>query len=129
MSLRELAATDNRTILEDTEGFGWSVTLTDPDGFVADVFGFTNDISQVIDPQTGMAVTGREASVVFSIAGLTEAGFGMPRGIADGALKPWTARFLDPNGNEHLFKILEAKPDRGLGCVACTLEAYKLIPV
>jgi hypothetical protein len=127
MSLREIAAADNRTIIEDTAGFGWPITVTDPDGLSVEMVGFSNDIAQVIDPQTGQAISGRLASVALSIATLEDEAFTKPIGVADGTSKPWVIVFNDINGHEHTFKVTEANPDRALGCVTCTLETYKLL--
>lgn len=127
MSLREIAAADNRTILENEDDFGWPITVIDPEESSLEMVGFSNDIAQVIDPQTGQAVSGRLASVALSIATLEENGFEIPKGITDGSSRPWVVTFNDINGHEHTFKITEANPDRTLGCVTCTLETYKFL--
>lgn len=126
MGLRDEAAADLQAILEDSaDGFGWSVTVTDPAGTEATLTGFSNDIAETIDPDTGQMVVGRQASVALAIASLTAAGLGVPRGIADSASKPWRVRFDDLEGTTHEFKVTEAFPDRGIGGVTCVLEAYK----
>ena len=127
MSLRETAAADNRRIIEDVDGFGWPITITNPSGDTVNMTGLSNDIAQVIDPQTGQALSGRLASVALSIATLEQSGFAIPVGVADSSSKPWVVVFNDINGHEHTFKVIEANPDRALGCVVCTLEAYKPI--
>lgn len=125
MNLRELAELDLGAILEDGAfGFGWSVTLTNPDGATADFTGFSNDISQVIDPDTGLLVSGRLASVALRISSIYAADFLMPRGIADENIKPWIVEFNDINGRAYKFKIRTSSPDRALGLLVCTLEAY-----
>ena len=50
MSLRSLATSDLNVIV--TTDFGVNITVTDPAGTSAAVFGYTNDIGQVIDPDT-----------------------------------------------------------------------------
>jgi len=125
MSLRATAETDLGRILEDnTRGFGYSITVTDPAGTSAILTGYSNDISQVIDPDTGEAVSGRLASVAMRIALLTAAGLGLPVGIANAANKPWQVQFNDINGNAFTFKVSESNPDRALGLVTCLLELY-----
>ena len=126
MGLREIAAADLRIILEDTDGFAWPITISDPNQVSADLLGFSNDISQAIDPQTGEAVAGRFVSVALPIAALVAAGLGMPRGIADGSGKPWVVTFNDILGNSTVWKIIAANPDRAIGVVTCTLESYRL---
>lgn len=125
MGLRAEAAADLRAITEDdAAGFGWPITLTDPAGTSVDIIGLANDIGTTIDPDTGMAVTGRNASVAISLAALDDAGVGIPKSIADSASKPWLVSFDDIQGEAHTFKVREALPDRAIGVVVCLLEAY-----
>lgn len=124
MSLREQAATDLHTILTDQDDFGWPITVTDPDGTSASLVGFSGDIFQTIDPDTGQAIAGRNAHVAISKKSLSDAGLGEPRGIADNTIKPWKVSFDDTNGVTYNFKVLEAMPDRTIGVVTCMLEAY-----
>lgn len=124
-SLRSLAISDGTEILEDSvEGAGWPIEVTDPDGTTADLTGFSQDIGQVIDPETDQVVSGRLASVVLPIASLTAAGLGIPEGIADATSKPWVMVFDDSEGVEHTFKVSESHPDRTIGQVLCFLEVY-----
>ncbi len=126
MSLRATAETDLAGILEDdVYGFGWPISVTDPNGTVGALKGYSNDISQLIDPDTGEAVSGRLASAVLRISTLTAKGLGIPVGIADAASKPWLITFDDINGNAFTFKVSKADPDRTLGIVVCMLEIYK----
>ena len=124
MSLRTLAEQDLTVTLEDAAGFGWPVTVTAPDGTSGALTGSSTDIAQVIDPDTGEAVSGRMAAVGLRISTLTTRGLGIPRGIADSASKPWLVTFDDINGNAYTFKVMKSNPDRALGLVVCILEAY-----
>lgn len=125
MGLREQAAADLQGITEDEDtGFGWTIRVTDPDGKAADVVGLANDVHTTIDPDTGQAVTGRNASVAISLRTLEREGLGMPRSIADSGSKPWRVAFRDLQGTLHFFKVQEALPDRSLGVVVCLLESY-----
>lgn len=125
MGLREIAAADLVTIVENEDDFGWPITVTDPDDLTLSCVGLSTDVSQVIDPETGQAVTGRNASVTLARQTLLDAGLGMPEGISDSTKRPWVIEFDDINGSTHTFKVLEAQHDRALGCVVCLLEAYK----
>jgi hypothetical protein len=125
MGLREQAAADARTILNDQSGFGWPITLIRPDDAALQLVGFSTDVAQTIDPETGVAVSGRVASIAISIADLQDAGMEIPRGIAESSRKPWLVVFDDVNGHSHTFKISESNPDRALGVVTCSLEAFK----
>ena len=127
MGLRETAEADLAFILEDgDQGFGWPITITDPDGNVGNLTGFSNDIAQIIDPDTGQAVSGRLASAVLRISSINTVlpSSGLPKGIADAGLKPWIVVFDDINGNVHTFKVAQSNPDRALGIVSLLLEAY-----
>lgn len=127
MNLRKIAETDLAGILEGDSGFGWLIKITSPDGIVKELTGFSNDVSQVIDPDTGIIVSGRNASIAIRIELISQAfpGKGLPRGIANSSEKPWVVEFSDINGNNHKFKISESNPDRTLGLVTCNLELYE----
>lgn len=127
MGIREIAETDLGKILEDsTYGFGWPIIVTNPSGLVKPLTGFSNDISQIIDPDTGQAVSGRLATVALRISSLTAAGFtNLPTGISDAASKPWLIKFDDINLNSFTFKIGQSDPDRAIGLVICILELYE----
>jgi hypothetical protein len=123
-----MAESDLGLILEDgVTGFGWPITVTDPSGNsgTGPLTGVSDDISQVIDPDTGMAVSGRLASVAIRISALTNAGLGLPRGIADSGVKPWIIEFDDINGNAFKFKVAQSNPDRALGLITLLLELYE----
>lgn len=127
MGLRQLAEADLSGILEDSAfGFGFNITVTNPAGLAKSLVGFTNDIAELIDPDTGQAVSGRSASVTLRISSLVTAGFTeLPRAIADASSKPWLVTFLDLAGNSQIFKVRQSMPDRTLGVVLCYLETYK----
>lgn len=126
MSLRETAAADLLAILQDvSSGFGWPIAITNPEGVTVTLVGFSTDVGQTIDPETGVPVSGRRASVAIPIATLTALGMGLPRAIADASSKPWVVRFTDVHGTPQTFKVQEGMPDRVLGVVTCMLETYR----
>jgi hypothetical protein len=125
VSLRQQAAADLLGIVEDADGFGWPITVTNPIGTTLAMIGLSTDIGQTIDPETGQAVAGRRASVALSIARLEAAGMGIPRNIAEKASKPWVITFADISGASHTYKVATAMPDIAIGCVTCMLESYK----
>jgi hypothetical protein len=127
VGLREQAAADNRAILEDSAaGFGWPMTVTSPGGTdTAAIVGYSNDISQAIDADTGMLVSGRTVSCTLSIASLAAAGLGIPQGIADSNARPWVIEFSDVGGRSYRLKVRESRPDRALNCVLCILEDFR----
>jgi hypothetical protein len=125
MGLRDLAEADLGRILEDSAtGFGYPITLTDPSGTALAITGFSNDIAQVIDPDTGQVVSGRLASVALRISTIVAAGFGLPRGVANSSSKPWVVEFNDLLGTPHKFKVFQSNPDRGIGMITLILESY-----
>ena len=125
MSLRNIAEQDLGAILEDgAMGFGWPIQVTDPSGLSKPLTGFSDDISQIIDPDTGEAVSGRLVSVALRISSLTAVGLALPVGIADSKIKPWIIEFDDINGDPFKFKVSQSNPDRAIGLVTCLLELY-----
>ena len=125
MGLRELSEAALAETLEDTDLWGWPITVTDPDSLTASLFGQSGDIAQVIDPQTGDVISGRLAHCVLRISSLTTAGFtSLPRNIASRGSKPWVVVFDDVNGSSHTFKVRQSNPDRTLGIVSLVLEGY-----
>jgi hypothetical protein len=125
MNLRQLACQDALAILEDSDsGFGWPIVVTDPDGSTYRLTGFSQDIGQVIDPDTGQAVSGRLASVALPIARLEASGLELPREIPDKTKKPWIITFDNILGASRSFTVRETLPDTTIGVVVCILEFY-----
>jgi hypothetical protein len=126
MGLRSQAVADLRSFLEDSAGgFGWPITVTDPSGHSASLTGYASDISQMYDPSTGELISGRRAEVTLHLSSLAAAGLGIPDNVDDSTSKPWVVAFNDPLGNTYTFKVADGAPDRELGCVVLSLEAYK----
>ena len=127
MGLRDQAERDLGFILEDSAtGFGWPITLTTPNGSQSTFTGFSDDIAQAIDPDTGQAVSGRYASAALRLSSLYLAGFSLPQGIADASSAPWLVTFNDINGlGPYVFKVQESNPDRALGIVTLLLESFE----
>lgn len=126
MSLRARAAASVRFILENAAGFAVPITVTNPSGVTVALLGLTKDIAQKIDPETGVLVAAREASVTLSIASLQELGVGLPQAIASRQSKPWVVQFYDQLGVLHTFKVSDARPDQTVGAIVCMLEEYRL---
>src|SRR5687768_14346978 len=98
MGLRQQAAADLKSILENEDDFGWPITVTNPVGVSADLVGMSTDISEVLDPGLGIPVSGRLASVAIASESLTAAGLGLPNNVSDESSKPWLVRFNDIGG-------------------------------
>lgn len=125
MGLRQELRQDVHRILGDAAyGFGWALVVTDPDGKSVCLRGFSTDISDLIDPETGQAISGRQAEVTISMDALRKAGLEHPAHIANTDGKPWVIKFQDIEGKEHAFKVMRSAPDRTAGLILCSLEAY-----
>jgi hypothetical protein len=98
--------------------------LTDPDGLSATVRGLYRDIGQSIDPETGITVVGRTASVVVSRAALAAVGLDVPAGVPQRDRKPWLAEVTSRSGDVLVFKVANRMPDE-LGTVVLQLEVYE----
>ncbi|AAQ96477.1 hypothetical protein [Vibrio phage VP16T] len=126
MNLRQLAEQDLAVTLEDNAtGFGWPVTLTDPNNVSANLTAQTQDIGLIIDPDTGVAVSGRTASAVLRISSIIGAGLELPEGEPRANRKPWRVDTTDTNGNAIALKVDYAYPDRILGTVTLQLGVYR----
>lgn len=124
MGLREQAEADLAFTLEDRNGgFGWDITLTSPGGNVQNLVGQSDDIAELIDPDTGEAVSGRLASVALRLSSLNPT-YGIPQAVSDTAGKPWVVQFNDILGTAYKFRIAMSNPDRALGIVTLVLEIY-----
>lgn len=123
MGLRVQNEADLAESMEDEDDFGWPITVTDPNGVSQPLIGLSTDIMQIIDPDTGMVLKGRTASVALRISSLVFSS--LPEAVANSAAKPWRADFEDINGSPYTFKVKESSPDRAIGIVVCILETYQ----
>jgi hypothetical protein len=126
MGLKTDVAEDMREIHEDTDDFGWPITVTDPSGFFAPLHGLSNDVEGAIDPDTGLLVSGRSASVSIPMQALIDAGLGNPVGVASPNERPWVIDFDDILGSPRKFKVTTSGPDYGIGNIVCKLETYNV---
>jgi hypothetical protein len=124
VSLLADAAATVREILNDVDnGFAVPITVTTPDGETAVINGFQRDVGLTIDPETGLSVSGRAASVTLPTADLTAAGFSLPENIPENDRRPWRVTWTPPNGAAQTMKVTATTPDK-LGCVVLHLERY-----
>jgi hypothetical protein len=127
MNLRELAESDLAVTLEDNaNGFGWAVTVTDPNGVTnaGPLYGQSTDIGAMLDPETGVLIAGRTATVSLRLSSLTSQGLGTPKATPSASSRPWLVAFNDINGNAFTFKVVRPLPDRSLGFITLILEAF-----
>lgn len=124
--LRQLAQTDLAAILEDeSQGFGWPIVVINPLGKSVSLSGRSNDVSEMINIDTGETISGRFASVTIRIQLLIDNGLSLPQAVPDSSDKPWLIKFDDINGNSYTFKVARSMPDRTLGSVNCVLEVWR----
>lgn len=126
MNLRLQAAADLQAILSDTaSGFARAITVTPPTGAPVALTGLWTDVGMAIDPNTGMMVTGRKASVALSRAALRTAGLADPKGVADSTSKPWVISYVELDGvTTTRWKVSSTAPDHAADVILCFLETY-----
>jgi hypothetical protein len=124
MSLRDVAYTDLKAIMNDSSGGCDPCTVTAPDDTSDSFQVWSNDISLSIDPGTGVAVAGRQSSVSLLISELIEAGFDDITGETSPSSKPWRITYDDVNGRTVTWRVIESIPDHGSGLLVCMLELY-----
>lgn len=125
MNLRQLAELDLAVTLEDADnGFGWPVTLVDPNGVSANLTAQSQDIGLIVDPDTGVAVSGRTASAVLRVSSIENCGLSVPEGEPRANARPYTMVFTSTNGVETTFKVDDPQHDRILGTVTLQLGVY-----
>ena len=126
MNLRDQAERDLAITLEDAEyGYGIEAIVTNPAGDSATLNIQSGDINLLLDTDTGVSVSNREAHAAVRIKSLTEAGLGIPRAKPKQNENPWISEFSDPNGNIRKFTVAESRPDRTLGLITVVLELLK----
>jgi hypothetical protein len=126
MNLREMAERDMGAMLEDdVAGFANSITLTDPSGKTEIIKGRTGQVHALIDPDTGIPVSVKNAYCSIRIKTLFDLGFKLPKAQPDNTKKPWTAQFADINGIIRKYRVNESRPDQTLGLITLMLEDFK----
>lgn len=124
--LRELAARHARQFLNDRDsGFAWEAVVIAPDGTESDppLRGFSTDISQLVDPETGIAISGRSASLTLHMRDVLDVFAELPRRIEGRADTPWRVRVADILGHTGEFVVIKSDPDRALGYLVLGLGA------
>lgn len=131
MNILLQAQEDTRKILNDqATGFAVAIFVTNLVGFRKEFSGFSNDIADLIDPETGQAANSRLVSVALSIQDLFADGFTteLPRGINKKDSKAWLVDFTDLLGLSTKWKVFKSNPDYGIGMVTLLLERWKDAP-
>jgi len=129
VNLRAQAESDLNSILKDADnGFGWSIEFVSPAGDFVSLLGFSNDIGQAIDPETGQPVAGRTVTVSVPIKDFEDRGLSLPTGITQTNSRPWCVSFMELPGSQSRpvnFRVVNTLPDRGIGMLVCYLEGIR----
>jgi hypothetical protein len=81
--------------------------------------------STSIDPETGVEITGRTASVLVSISDLLDESYPIYRDSKNPneiVMKDDSCTFLDASGNSHVFECAEVRPSHTFGCITIILK-------
>lgn len=124
MGLMDEVAQVLREELNSLSGFATSISLTPPQGSPVALKGFWNDIGLTIDPETGVAVRGRRASVAVPIKDLEAANLPIPENVASNRERPWLVTWTPTTGQAQTMKVVDAIPDK-LGIVVLLLESHR----
>ena len=125
MSLLAKAAADVRSILNDVAGgVAVPITIVPPTHDSVIVNGFQTDVGLSTDPDTGVMVAQRKASIAISQADLLAAGIDIPEGVPDDDRTPWLVRWTPPTGEQQTMKVVNVLPDK-LGCLVLTCVSFR----
>lgn len=124
MSLLGDASALVKIVLNDLTGFAVPIQVTSPIGITVTLRGLAKDIALSIDPETGVAVSGRKASVSLDLDAVQDAFGAVPEGIPDEDDKPWLVTWTPATGSAQTMKIMDVMPDK-LGVLVCHVEAYR----
>ena len=127
MNLRTIIEADLATVMESEQSVRWPITITDPSGntHTEPLYAVINDISTLIDPETGQLVSGRTVSAAIRISSLKALGFGIPIQVSGSLSRPWLIEFKDMTGVSHVMKVMRGDPDLTFGIVNVYLGVYK----
>jgi len=127
MSLKEQAASDLVAIFgdEDADLFATEITCTDELGVSASIMGQAKEIALVLDPDTDVMVTGKQASVVILQSAIMAAGLTVPKAVADDESRPWTVSWVAADASTRTFRVADTRPDDTRGLVTLLLETYE----
>lgn len=132
MSLIQRAEKDLKRMIENQNDFGWPIILIDPDGKKLEnipdgspFLALCDDISSLIDADTGDPVSGQLITISLRISTLLDNDFDLPKAISDKTKKPWLIQFKNVNGSGGIYKVSRSEPDRMAGIVFLVLEHYR----
>ncbi len=127
MSLLADARTLAHSIVGNIDDFATEITCTDEFEATATVNGLVNETALAIDPDTGVQVAGKQASVVVSRAAISEAGLAYPKAIPETTATPWLVAWAGADAVSRSYKVIEVLPDDnpGIDLVTLKLDAYE----
>jgi hypothetical protein len=114
MNIRETAAADAKSILEDMNGAGTSFILIDREKTEYPMTGSYGDIGYLLNPATGEAIQGRTIQAAYCMASLEVYTSNEPE-------RGWHFKVIDLSGKEIKLFIIKYEPDRTIGIGRITL--------
>lgn len=123
MSLYDRARKDNAKILGCSRGFTVPVILLSPTGNEYYTRCFFIDVSNDINPQTGMMVVGRRVAISVSLYD-TDGNLVLTENPAD-TKGNWKATLTNNVGEEITYLVNDPMIDRTLGSITMTLKRLK----
>lgn len=125
MGLIDQAKKDIEQITSNLDGFGVEMTLTAPTSQSITIKGLHKKHHLGIDPEKGVAVNTKTASVSFSEKFLTDQGYPVrnSKGVVD--LKKHLVDVKDSTGNSEKYIIEQWFPDETIGLIVCILGTYE----
>ena len=123
MSLYDRARKDNAKILGSSRGFTVPVVLTSPTGVEYSTRCFFVDVSNDINPQTGLMVVSRRVAITVSLYD-TDGVLVLTENPAD-TKGNWKATLTNIVGEEGTYLVNDPMIDRTLGSITMTLKRLK----
>lgn len=124
MGLIDQAKKDIEQITSNSNEFGVSMTFTAPTSKTATVTGLHKKHHLGIDPEKGVAVNTKTASVSVSEKFLADAGYPVRNGNGVVDLKKHLVAVKDSTGTTETYIIEQWFPDETIGLIVCTLGTY-----
>lgn len=125
MRLLDRVRKDSQKIMNSTRyGFSTDIELINPDGLTLPFKAIVAVIHNLIDPDTGVPVSGFLATASINILDLKDQSVEMPEGEMDENERPWLIRESDILGQQVTYKIVSTAPDKANGNIVCDLGAY-----
>lgn len=119
-----MARRDLKTISGSTAGFGISMTFTSPENDTATVNGLHTKHHLSIDPETGVPINAKTASVSVAEDFLTDKGYPTRNDNGEVSFAGHTVKVKDSTGTEVEYYCSQWFPDEKIGFIVIILQDY-----